>query len=87
MSHHLPSDAAYLQALASTCIRYVGLLGPRARRAKLLVEIGGAAGQIEHRVHSPIGLDIGAVTPEGIALSIVSELHAVAAGRGGCRFQ
>jgi xanthine dehydrogenase accessory factor len=83
MSHHFPIDAVYLQALASTGIPYIGLLGPRARRAKLLEEIGAAAQQIEDRLHSPIGLDIGAVTPEGIALSIVSELHAVAAGRSG----
>ncbi len=83
MSHHLPSDADYLRALAATSVEYIGLLGPRARRSRLLTEIGAAAGPLEHRLRGPIGLDIGAVTPEGIALAILAEVHAVAAGRGG----
>ncbi len=86
MSHHLTSDADYLRALAGTSLEYIGLLGPRPRRSRLLTEIGAAAGQIEHRLHGPIGLDIGAVTPEGIALAIVAEVHAVAAGRRGGHF-
>jgi xanthine/CO dehydrogenase XdhC/CoxF family maturation factor len=83
MSHHLESDAAYLRALAPTTIGYIGLLGPRSRRARLLEEIGAASAGIETRLRSPVGLDIGAVTPEGIALAIVAELHAAAAGRTG----
>src|SRR5207248_1852989 len=43
MSHHLPSDLAYLRALAATGIDYVGLLGPAARREKLLSDLGTAA--------------------------------------------
>ncbi len=81
MSHHLPSDADYLRALAATSISYIGVLGPRARRSRLLSEIGAAAGQLQNRLRGPIGLDIGAVTPEGIALAILAEVHAVAAGR------
>jgi xanthine dehydrogenase accessory factor len=87
MSHHLESDAAYLRALASTSVGYIGLLGPRPRRARLLDEIGAAAAGIERRLRSPIGLDIGAVTPEGIALAIVAEIHAAAAGRDGGQFK
>jgi xanthine dehydrogenase accessory factor len=83
MSHHLDSDAAYLRVLAPTNIEYIGLLGPRPRRDRLLNEIGGAAGRIEARLRGPIGLDIGATTPEGIALAIVAEIHAAAAGRLG----
>jgi xanthine dehydrogenase accessory factor len=86
MSHHLVSDAAYLRALADSDIGYVGLLGPRPRRDRLLQEIGNAARNIEGRLHAPIGLDIGAITPEGIALSIVAEIHAAAAGRFGGSF-
>jgi len=86
MSHHLESDAAYLRALAVTDIEYVGLLGPRPRRDRLLEEIGDAARGIEARLHAPIGLDIGATTPEGIALAIVAEIHAAAAGRFGGSF-
>jgi xanthine/CO dehydrogenase XdhC/CoxF family maturation factor len=82
----LESDAAYLRALADTDIEYVGLLGPRPRRDRLLAEIGNAARGIEARLHAPIGLDIGATTPEGIALAIVAEIHAAAAGRFGGSF-
>lgn len=81
MSHHLVSDAAYLQALAASDIDYLGLLGPRARCAKLMSMIGASGRAMENRLRGPIGLDIGAVTPEGIALAIVAEIHAVAAGR------
>jgi xanthine dehydrogenase accessory factor len=83
MSHHLTSDAGYLRALAASSCDYIGLLGPLARRNRLLAEIGAAARQIEKRLRGPIGLDIGAVTPEGIALAILAEVHAAAAGRGG----
>ncbi len=86
MSHHLESDAAYLRALADSHIDYVGLLGPRPRRDRLLEEIGTAARGIGDRLRAPIGLDIGATTPEGIALSIVAEIHAAAAGRSGGSF-
>jgi xanthine/CO dehydrogenase XdhC/CoxF family maturation factor len=83
MSHHLESDAAYLRVLARTPIDYIGLLGPVLRRERLLDEIGGASVGIERRLRSPVGLDIGAVTPDGIALAIVAEIHAAAAGRAG----
>jgi xanthine dehydrogenase accessory factor len=86
MSHHLTSDADYLRTLAATSVEYIGLLGPRPRRSRLLTEIGAAAGRIEHRLRGPVGLDIGAVTPEGIALAILAEVHAVAAGRRGGQF-
>jgi xanthine dehydrogenase accessory factor len=84
MSHHMSSDADYLRALAGSSLEYIGLLGPRPRRSRLLTELGAAAAHIENRLRGPIGLDIGAVTPEGIALAILAEVHAVAAGhRGG----
>jgi xanthine/CO dehydrogenase XdhC/CoxF family maturation factor len=83
MSHHLASDAAYLRALAASAIPYLGLLGPRARRERLLAELGELAGPLAPRLRSPVGLDLGAETPEGIALAITAELHAFAAGRDG----
>jgi xanthine/CO dehydrogenase XdhC/CoxF family maturation factor len=43
--------------------------------------LGPAAAQLESRIHGPVGIDIGAVTPEGIALAIVSQIHAWLAGR------
>jgi xanthine dehydrogenase accessory factor len=82
MSHHLPSDAAYLRALAQTeRPAYIGLLGPEARHARLAQELGPLADALKFRIRGPVGLDIGAVTPEGIALAIVGQIHAWLAGR------
>jgi xanthine dehydrogenase accessory factor len=83
MSHHLASDAAYLRALAQAGVpAYVGLLGPESRRSRLAQELGPLAQKLASRIHGPVGMDIGAVTPEGIALAIVSQIHAWLAGRG-----
>jgi xanthine/CO dehydrogenase XdhC/CoxF family maturation factor len=87
MSHHLTSDEAYLAALAASTVPYVGLLGPAPRRARLLNDIGEQARHLQDRLHGPIGLDIGAKTPETIALAIVSEIQAVLAGRIGQFFR
>jgi xanthine/CO dehydrogenase XdhC/CoxF family maturation factor len=86
MSHHLPSDEAYLAALADSDIRYIGLLGPAPRRARLMHEIGAKAQALDKRLYGPVGLDIGATTPESIALAIVSEIQAVKSGRSGASF-
>lgn len=86
MSHHLISDQAYLAALADSSIPYVGLLGPAPRRVRLLHEIGAKAAQLSGRLYGPIGLDIGARSPETIALAIVAEIQAVLAGRDGGPF-
>jgi xanthine/CO dehydrogenase XdhC/CoxF family maturation factor len=76
MSHHLPSDLAYLRALAASAIPYVGLLGPLARREKLLSDLGAAAHALRGRLRAPVGLALGGRSPESIALGIVAELHA-----------
>lgn len=86
MSHHLPSDQVYLEALADSAVPYVGLLGPAPRRARLLHELGAKAHALDGRLYGPIGLDIGARTPQAIALAIVSEIHAVRMGRSGRSF-
>jgi xanthine dehydrogenase accessory factor len=86
MSHHLQSDLEYLQALAHSRVPYVGLLGPAGRREKLLADLGADAAKLRPRLRAPVGLDIGGRAPESIALSIVGEVHAVLAGRGGRPF-
>ena len=83
MSHHLIADLAYLRQLAITEIGYVGLLGPAPRRHRLLAELGSAATGLKGRLYGPVGLDIGARTPEAIAIAIVAEIHAVLSGRHG----
>jgi xanthine dehydrogenase accessory factor len=82
MSHHLSSDATYLRELAHAAVpAYVGLLGPESRRTRLAQELGPLGERLKSRVRGPVGIDIGAVTPEGIALAIVSQIHAWLAGR------
>ncbi len=83
MSHHLPSDEVYLRELAEAGVpAYVGLLGPKARRARLAQELGPLIDSLSGRIRGPVGLDIGATTPEGIALAIIGQIHAWLAGRG-----
>lgn len=81
MSHHMTSDLGYLQAIARSDIPYVGLLGPYARSQRLLTDLGAEVSRLGARLRAPIGLDLGAVTPEAIALSIVAQIHAAIAGR------
>lgn len=81
------NDLAALRALAPRELRYLGLIGSRAKVARLydaLRDEGVAAEQLT-RVHAPIGLDIGAVTPQEIAVSILAELIAVKHGKVGPR--
>ncbi len=74
MSHHLASDRDYLAQLAESNVSFVGLLGPAARRTRLLDEIA-ADEAFRQRVRGPVGLDLGGRGPGAIALSIVAELQ------------
>jgi xanthine dehydrogenase accessory factor len=75
MSHHLATDRLYLEQLAATDIPYIGLLGPVARRERLINDLGTAAEPLRPRLHGPVGLDIGANSPESIALSILAQIQ------------
>ncbi len=83
MSHHLATDEAYLRELAEQRYRYLGVLGPPARRARLLDALGSTGESLRARLKGPVGLDIGADSPESIALSILAELQAVLSGSRG----
>ena len=75
-------DLDAMRALAARELRYLGLIGSRAKVARIyeaLVAEGMPAECLE-RVHAPIGLDIGAVTPAEIAVSILAQLIAVRRG-------
>jgi xanthine dehydrogenase accessory factor len=76
-------DLDALRALTTGPLRYLGLIGSKAKVRRIfdaLQDEGLAADRLE-RVHAPIGLDIGAITPQEIAVSIVAELIAVKHGK------
>ncbi len=84
MNHHYDHDRDLVRELLATKVGYLGLLGPRSRGQRLLGELQRQDGALEiHRVYSPVGLDLGADTPEKVALSILAEILAVLAGRSG----
>lgn len=76
-------DLDALRSLSARNLRYVGLIGSRAKVKRLydaLLEEGTDPKALA-RIHAPIGLDIGAVTPQEIAVSILAELIAVKHGK------
>jgi xanthine/CO dehydrogenase XdhC/CoxF family maturation factor len=91
MSHSYANDLAYLRALLMRPLIYLGLLGPRQRSERILAELAKEgiepSREVLSRLHAPAGLDIGAETPEEIALSILSEIRAELTGRGGERLR
>ena len=85
MTHHYVHDAPILQALLPLPLAYIGLLGPKKRAERILTDLkaGGATINREQfeRLHAPVGLDLGAETPEEVALSILAEMQATRATR------
>jgi len=82
MSHHLVSDLAYLRLLAPTSVGYIGLLGPAARRDRLLAQLTEAeADAVRPRLRAPVGLALGGRAPESVALAIVAQVHAFLHGQ------
>ena len=82
-SHSYGQDFAALQKLLPLELRYVGLIGPRRRRNQLLSDLLDLGVTINAGFFAPAGLDLGAETPEEIALAIVSEIQRVFAGASG----
>ncbi|HYY93920.1 MAG TPA: XdhC family protein, partial [Pyrinomonadaceae bacterium] len=85
MTHNYLDDVELLRALLPSPAAYVGLLGPKQRTEKLLAEIRAGGGCFTtsqlSRLHGPVGIDIGAETPEEIALSVGAEIKAACEGR------
>lgn len=87
MTHNFNIDAKLLRILLESPVRYVGVLGPKSKLDMLLQSLKQEGFEPSDnqlaRLHGPIGLDIGAESPEEIALSIVTEIKAVLEGRSG----
>lgn len=81
MTHNYYDDLEVLKMLLLSPAQYIGVLGSRKRTARLLQELGSE--QLSKRLYAPVGLDIGAQTPEEISLAILAEIQAVISGRDG----
>ncbi len=81
MTHNYSQDGKLLPQILERRPRYLGMLGPRRRAESLFDEIGEDIRK--WNVNAPAGLDLGGDSPAGIALSIVSEIQSVLAGRSG----
>lgn len=81
MTHSYAKDLQYLLALKETQPAYIGLVGAKKRGQKLINDLVEHYPEVEEdfldTIHSPAGLNIGAETPQEIALSICSEILSV----------
>jgi xanthine dehydrogenase accessory factor len=84
MTHKIEYDERYLKQLTQSTAQYIGLLGPAARRDRLLTSLEEAEEKlIRDRTFGPVGLDIGGELPEEIALSLVAQIQATLFNRDG----
>lgn len=83
MTHNYLKDLEALRALAASGAGYLGLMGSRARSAKIREELAAEGLSYGERLHSPVGLDLGAEDPETIALAVLAEIQATFQGRAG----
>jgi xanthine dehydrogenase accessory factor len=87
MNHHYDTDRDVLVALLPLGLRYIAMLGPRRRTDRILAELEEdgllLSEEMRGSLHAPAGLDLGAETPEQIALAILAEIQSTLAGRAG----
>ena len=87
MTHNYNYDLSMLKALLPTQTPYIGMLGPKKKLDRMLDELRQEGMKLDDamlsKVHGPTGLEIGAETPEEIALSIIAEIQAVVEGKVG----
>lgn len=85
MTHNYNYDMAMLKQLLQKNVIYIGMLGPKKKRERMLGELKNEGYVFTEQqlsaLHSPVGLDIGAETSEEIALSILAEIKAMFAGK------
>lgn len=87
MNHHVERDQESLRFAAASNAAYIGVLGPRARYERLLAGLAeqGRAPVPSRlaRVRSPVGLALGAETPQEVAVSMLAEILAIRRGFDG----
>lgn len=83
MTHNYNYDLAMLRLLMLRDVRYIGILGSGGKMSRMMEELRNEGMDINKglsKLYGPVGLDIGAETPEEIGLSIVAEIQAVLSG-------
>lgn len=87
MAHDYKTDYTHLQHLIKSKSRYIASLGPRKRFDKMIREFKSNGVEFSEaelqRIYAPCGLEIGANTPEEIAMSLFSEILSVFSGNTG----
>lgn len=87
MSHDYKTDKRNLPIALKTTSPFIGMLGPRVRAEKIWQELADEGTNISienmQRIYAPIGLDIGAVSPEEIALSLAAGVKSALSNRSG----
>ncbi|MCC2603864.1 XdhC family protein [Planctobacterium marinum] len=83
MNHNVTMDAKSLLLSQCSGAKYVGMLGPRHRTERVFKDVNIVESQLTKPLHNPIGFDLGGELPESIALSMLSEIHAVLYGASG----
>ena len=81
--HH--DDMRILRWAVQTRARYIGMIGSKRKVIEIFknLQSEGLSAQLFDRVHAPVGLDIGAITPEEIAVAITAEMIAIRRGAAG----
>jgi len=77
MTHNINVDARFLEVLQDLPCQYLGMLGPASRHDQLFSMTGIDPAIFGQTLHAPVGLDIGGASPESIAMSLITEIHAV----------
>jgi xanthine/CO dehydrogenase XdhC/CoxF family maturation factor len=87
VTHSYKCDYYFLKSLCNASVPYIGILGPKKKLNRMLEELKNDGLSLDadkiSTLFSPTGLDIGAETPEEIALSIIAEIQAVLKGKKG----
>jgi xanthine dehydrogenase accessory factor len=82
MTHNYFDDLEILKMLLPSSIKYIGILGAKQRTQEILGKIHHSKEQLE-KLYFPVGLDLGAETPQEIAIAIIAEIQAVLSNRCG----
>jgi len=76
-THHYGRDCAALRLLLPKGLPYLGLIGPRRRRDRILGDVLDSGAEMRSQLFAPAGLDLGAESPEEVALSVIAEIQRV----------